>query len=92
MKTPRALVWRTRNRQRAEEEESLRRLWGVAECGGCGATIVLGEHTSGGHHGETCATCQALPSAVVAPAALRLESLGLHSISQAAARDLRDAA
>ena len=46
----------------ATEEELLERLWGVAECGRCGHTVVLGEELAG-NLGELCADCRGLAAA-----------------------------
>jgi hypothetical protein len=41
--------------------DPIQRLWGVAVCGECGETIVLGE-TTGGRGAGLCASCRALPA------------------------------
>jgi len=67
-------VSRIRRTQSPSQAGALERLWGVAACPGCGATIVLGEQ-AGGPFSDVCAACQALPMAasVSAPVRIRVE-------------------
>jgi len=69
-----ARVSRIRRTQSPSQAGALERLWSVAACPGCGATIVLGEQ-AGGPFSDVCAACQALPVAasVSAPVRIRVE-------------------
>ena len=59
MSSLRAGVSRIRTPRTESQESAFQRLWGVAVCRDCGATIVLGERAGGSF--TRCASCRALP-------------------------------
>ncbi len=85
----RDLVMRIRTPRPTAEHETLQRLWGVAVCRQCGATIVLGERAVDGV-ADLCAACQTLPSALTmdyVEAAATRQRTGQPSAADAHLRD-----
>jgi hypothetical protein len=75
MHLSRESITRLRTPRPAPEAGRLECAWGVADCRGCGATIVLGEPVARIRRSGTvglCSACAARPAAVAALAPTRL--------------------